>query len=155
MKRLAILMAIACLAMPAMAGAQDHDHHGHDGGGRGESHERGGGGGGGERRGGDHGGGYHDDRGGRGGPGPGYGDPGPRGGYYAPRGYGGGPPHSYQFVRGQRLPQEYRDYVVNDYAAYHLRRPPRGYYWYRAGDDFVLAALGSGLIFEVINAEGY
>jgi Ni/Co efflux regulator RcnB len=150
-KRLAILMAIACLAMPAMAGAQGHDHRDHGGGGRGESHERGGGG-----RGGGYPGGYRDDRGGP--PGPGYGYPGPRvgggyGGYGG--GFGGGAPHSYQFVRGQRLPPEYRGYVVNDYGAYHLRRPPRGYYWYRAGDDFVLAALGSGLIFEVINAEGY
>ena len=156
MKRLAILMAVTCLALPAMAGAQGHDHGGRGGGGggRGEAHqgERGGG----QRGGGDRGGG---DRGGyRGGPGPGYGygygPPGGGAGYYRP-GYGGGPGHSYQFVRGQRLPSEYRGYVVGDYARYHLRRPPRGYYWYRAGDDFVLAALGSGLIFEVINAEGY
>ena len=155
MKRLAILMAIACLAMPAIASAQGHDHRD---GGRGESHERGGDrgggdrGGGGDRRGGDRGGGYRDERGG---PPPGYGYPGPRGGYDRPRGYPGGAPHSYRFVRGQMLPPEYRGYVVGDYERYHLRRPPRGYYWYRAGDDFVLAALGSGLIFEVIDAEGY
>ena len=159
MKRIAILMAIACLALPVTAGAQDH---GHRDGGRGESHDRGGGD---ERRGGDRdrsdrgggdrGGGYRDERGYRGGPGPGYGDPGPRGGNYGSRGYGGGAPRSYRFVRGQQLPPEYRGYVVGDYERYHLRRPPRGYYWYRAGDDFVLAALASGLIFEVINAEGY
>ena len=159
MKRIAILMAIACLALPVTAGAQDH---GHRDGGRGESHDRGGGD---ERRGGDRdrsdrgggdrGGGYRDERGYRGGPGPGYGDPGPRGGNYGSRGYGGGAPRSYRFVRGQQLPPEYRGYVVGDYERYHLRRPPRGYYWDRAGDDFVLAALASGLIFEVINAEGY
>jgi Ni/Co efflux regulator RcnB len=157
-KRLAILMAIACLALPVTAGAQGHEHRDH-GGERGESHDRGGGDerrGGGDRGGGDRGG-YRDERGYRGGPGPGYGDPGPRGGGYygSPRGYGGGAPRSYRFVRGQQLPPEYRGYVVGDYERYHLRRPPRGYYWYRAGDDFVLAALASGLIFEVINAEGY
>jgi hypothetical protein len=57
--------------------------------------------------------------------------------------------------RGQRLPQAYRDAIISNYAYYHLRRPPPGYYWYRTNDDFVLAALGSGLIFEVISAEGY
>ena len=150
MKRLAILMAVACLALPAIAGAQGHDHRG-GGGGRGGSHQGGQG---------PHGG-YRDGPGGGGGPGPGpgpgsgFGYAGPRGGGFYRPGFGGGPPHSYQFVRGQRLPPEYRGYVVGDYARYHLRRPPRGYYWYRAGDDFVLAALGSGLIFEVINAEGY
>ena len=161
MKRLAVLMAMACLALPAMAGAQGHDHRG--GGGRGEVHGDGRG-----RGGGYPGGGYHPAQGGP--PGPGYG-PGPapryapgygfgypdprRGGYPGPRFGGGGPGHSYRFVRGQLLPPDYRGEVVSDYGRYHLRRPPRGYYWYRAGDDFVLAALGSGLIFEVIDAEGY
>ena len=124
MKRIAILMAIACLALPVTAGAQDH---GHRDGGRGESHDRGGGD---ERRGGDRdrsdrgggdrGGGYRDERGYRGGPGPGYGDPGPRGGNYGSRGYGGGAPRSYRFVRGQQLPPEYRGYVVGDYERYTL-----------------------------------
>ena len=168
MKRLVILMAMTCLALPVMAGAQGYEHRGHDGGGRGESHDRGDGdrGGhdrdGGDRDGGDrggqnrgggrHDGGYREPYGGeRPAPGPVYGG---RGGYPDP-GYRGGAGHSYRFVRGQFLPQEYRGYVVNDYDRYHLRRPPRGYYWYRAGDDYVLAALASGLIFEVINAEGY
>jgi Ni/Co efflux regulator RcnB len=145
--RLVILMAMACLALPAAAGAQDYEHRGHEGGGRGESHDRGGDRGGHDRDGHDRDGGRRDG---------GYREPygGDRDGYPGP-GYRGGPAHSYRFVRGQFLPQEYRGYVVNDYDRYHLRRPPRGYYWYRAGDDYVLAALGSGLIFEVINAEGY
>ena len=154
MNRLVILMAAASLALPALAGAQDYEHRGH-GGGRGEDHERGGG-----DRGGDHDRGGRDrgdrgeHRGDNGGGRGGYRDePGGRGGGYDGPGYGA--PRSYRFVRGQMLPPEFRGYVVGDYERYHLRRPPRGYYWYRAGDDFVLAALASGLIFEVISAEGY
>ena len=68
-----------------------------------------------------------------------YGRPGFRPGYNAWR-------------RGAYLPSYYRDrgYVVNDYYRYQLRPPPRGYYWYRTGNDYVLAAIASGLIFEVI-----
>jgi Ni/Co efflux regulator RcnB len=68
-----------------------------------------------------------------------YGRPGYRPGYEAWR-------------RGAYLPSYYRGggYVVNDYYRYHLRPPPRGYYWYRTGNDYVLAAIATGLIFEVI-----
>lgn len=54
--------------------------------------------------------------------------------------------------RGAYLPNYYRGggYVVNDYYRYHLRQPPRGYYWYRTGNDYVLAAIATGLIFDVI-----
>jgi Ni/Co efflux regulator RcnB len=48
------------------------------------------------------------------------------------------------------MPPGARGEIVQDYGRYHLRRPPPGYYWYRNGDDFVLAAVASGLIFEVI-----
>ncbi|HEY2661365.1 MAG TPA: RcnB family protein [Caulobacteraceae bacterium] len=79
---------------------------------------------------------------------PGYRPPaygGPR--YDAQPGYG-------RWRRGQILPPAYRGEVVNDYGRYHLRRPPRGYYWCRQGDDFVLVAMTTGLIFEVISG-GY
>lgn len=68
-----------------------------------------------------------------------YGRPGYRPGYEAWR-------------RGAYLPSYYRGrgYVVNDYYRYRLRPPPRGYYWYRTGNDYVLAAIATGLIFEVI-----
>jgi len=68
-----------------------------------------------------------------------YGRPGFRPGYTAWR-------------RGAYLPSYYRGggYVVNDYYRYHLRPPPRGYYWYRTGNDYVLAAIATGLIFDVI-----
>jgi Ni/Co efflux regulator RcnB len=52
--------------------------------------------------------------------------------------------------RGSVLPPYYRGYVVSDYSRYHLRPPPRGYAWYQAGDDYLLAAIASGLIFEII-----
>ncbi len=61
----------------------------------------------------------------------------------------------FRFSRGQILPPSYRGGVISDYGRYHLRRPPRGYYWYRAGDDFVLVAVATGMIFDVIGAEGY
>ncbi|WP_426012479.1 RcnB family protein [Caulobacter sp. DWR2-3-1b2] len=69
-----------------------------------------------------------------------YGHPGYRPGYTAWR-------------RGGYLPSYYRggDYVINDYGYYRLRPPPRGYHWYRAGSDYVLAAIATGLIFDIIN----
>jgi Ni/Co efflux regulator RcnB len=69
-----------------------------------------------------------------------YGRPGYRPGYNAWR-------------RGGYLPPYYRGngYVIRDYGYYRLRPPPRGYYWYRAGNDYVLAAIATGLIFDIIN----
>ncbi len=84
--------------------------------------------------------------------------------YYRDRWYYGAPPSHYYgrpdyrpgynaWRRGGYLPPYYRGggYVVHDYGRYHLRHPPRGYYWYRAGNDYVLAAIATGLIFEIIN----
>jgi Ni/Co efflux regulator RcnB len=69
-----------------------------------------------------------------------YGRPGYRPGYNAWR-------------RGGYLPSYYRGdgYVIRDYGYYRLRPPPRGYYWYRTGNDYVLAAIATGLIFDIIN----
>lgn len=68
-----------------------------------------------------------------------YGRPGYRPGYTAWR-------------RGAYLPQYYRGdyYRMSDYHRYGLRAPPRGYYWYRSGNDYILAAIATGLIFDVI-----
>ncbi len=41
--------------------------------------------------------------------------------------------------------------MVNDYYRYRLRPPPRGYAWYRVGDDYLMAAIATGIIFEIIN----
>ena len=83
--------------------------------------------------------------------------------YYNNRWYYGPPPVAYYgspgyrpgytaWRRGSYLPSYYRGhgYVVNDYYRYQLRPPPRGYYWYRTGNDYVLAAIATGLIFDVI-----
>lgn len=58
--------------------------------------------------------------------------------------------------RGERLPSHYRgaNAYVNDYGRYGLRAPPRGYRWVRADNDYVLAALATGLIIQVLSS-GY
>jgi len=63
---------------------------------------------------------------------------------------GAGPDHS--FRRGQRLPERYRNhqYVVNNYREHHLRPPPRGYHWVQTGGDYVLAAIATGIIADLI-----
>lgn len=57
------------------------------------------------------------------------------------------------WTRGQVLPPEYRTAPITDYDSLHLRRPPRGYAWYHCGDEMVLAAVDSGMIFEVIDGD--
>ena len=73
---------------------------------------------------------------------------------YAAPNYGGqryAPVGGYgRWRRGQVLPPAYRGAVISDFGRYHLRRPPRGYYWVQQDDDFVLVAMATGLIFEVI-----
>ena len=63
---------------------------------------------------------------------------------------GGGPKHDLR--RGQKLNQEYRDnrYVVSDWKARHLSAPPRGQHWVRTGDDYVLAAIATGVISQIL-----
>jgi Ni/Co efflux regulator RcnB len=62
---------------------------------------------------------------------------------------GAGPDH--RFYRGDRLPMEYRgrSYVVNDWRGHRLSAPPRGYRWVQAGGDYVLVAIGSGVILQL------
>lgn len=43
----------------------------------------------------------------------------------------------------------HRGYVV-DYRRHHLRRPPYGYEWRRVDNNYVLAAVATGLIASVI-----
>jgi len=63
---------------------------------------------------------------------------------------GGGPRHDLR--RGQHLSKEYRDnrYVVTDWRNRHLSAPPKGHHWVRAGNDYVLAAIATGLIAQVL-----
>jgi Ni/Co efflux regulator RcnB len=63
---------------------------------------------------------------------------------------GAGPRH--EFYRGGRLPAEYRGrtYVVNDWRGHNLSAPPRGYHWVQSGSDYVLAAVATGVILDVL-----
>ena len=57
--------------------------------------------------------------------------------------------------RGQRLPSDYyadRSHYV-DYRAHHLRRPPRGYQWVQADDNYALVALASGVIASIVASQ--
>ena len=57
-----------------------------------------------------------------------------------------------EWHRGGRLPPTYRSkqYVVNDWRGHHLHAPPRGYQWVQVGSDYVLIALATGLIANLI-----
>jgi len=179
MKRILLtIAAVAAVAGPMAAAASDAsaqdrggwDHRGDRGG-----HDRSRGG---DRHDGGRGGYDRDDRGGRGGydgrhdngrhngwdRGDRW-DNGRHNGYYYNNRWSYGAPPSYYYGRpgyrpgytawrrGGYLPSYYRGngYVIQDYGYYRLRPPPRGYYWYRAGNDYVLAAIATGLIFDIIN----
>jgi Ni/Co efflux regulator RcnB len=86
--------------------------------------------------------------------------------YYRNSWYYGPPPSAYYgdpyyrpayhaWKRGYRVPNYYNSYVVYDYHHHHLRRPPRGYHWVRADNDFLLVAIASGIIADVILNGGY
>jgi Ni/Co efflux regulator RcnB len=63
---------------------------------------------------------------------------------------GAGPNHSYH--KGDRLPaaEHRKEDVVNDWQARNMREPPSGHHWVRSGDDFVLAAIATGVIADVV-----
>jgi Ni/Co efflux regulator RcnB len=71
-----------------------------------------------------------------------------RGAYYVrPSGY-----HYRSWHYGDHLPRGYysRRYIVNDYHAFRLRPPPRGYHWVRVDNDVVLAAIASGIVVSAV-----
>ncbi len=63
---------------------------------------------------------------------------------------GAGPDH--RWVRGSRVPQQYRgySYVVNDWRGHRLSAPPRGYRWIQNGGDYLLIAVSTGLIAQIV-----
>jgi Ni/Co efflux regulator RcnB len=63
---------------------------------------------------------------------------------------GAGPSHNY--YKGERLPVEYRhqQYVVDDWRAHRLSSPPRGYHWVQTGGDYVLVAIATGVILQLL-----
>ena len=57
-----------------------------------------------------------------------------------------------QFQRGRYIPVEYRNHqyvVVNPYQ-HRLYAPPRGQQWVQVGSDYVLVAIATGLIVNLI-----
>ena len=66
------------------------------------------------------------------------------------KGRGVGPNHEY--YRGDRLPVEYRhrNYVVDDWRDHNLSAPPRGYQWVQSGGDYVLIAIATGIIAQLL-----
>jgi Ni/Co efflux regulator RcnB len=63
---------------------------------------------------------------------------------------GAGPEHSY--YRGERMLPQYRtrQYVVEDWRGHRLSAPPRGYQWVQSGSDYVLVAIATGVILNLL-----
>jgi Ni/Co efflux regulator RcnB len=63
---------------------------------------------------------------------------------------GAGPRHN--FRQGDRLPREQHQkrYVVNDWRSRQLSEPPRGYHWVQTGSDYVLVAIATGVILQML-----
>ena len=66
------------------------------------------------------------------------------------RGRGVGPRHDW--YRGGYVPAPYRgySYVVGDWRGHRLSAPPRGYQWIQYGGDYLLIAVGTGLIANIV-----
>ncbi len=56
------------------------------------------------------------------------------------------------FKRGRYIPREYRNrqYVVVNPYHHRLAAPPRGHHWVQVGSDYVLIAIATGLIANII-----
>ncbi|WP_086922543.1 RcnB family protein [Variovorax sp. JS1663] len=60
-----------------------------------------------------------------------------------------------EWRRGGYVPHSYRGqgYEVRDWRAYRLQAPPSGYHWVQADGNFVLAAVATGLIAQIIASQ--
>ncbi len=85
--------------------------------------------------------------------------PGPPPGYNHPPGpppghWNNQPPQAHWQGDGRRWHQGDRydgqRYAVQNYGYYHLRQPPAGYEWVQDGSQFVLIAVASGIIADII-----
>lgn len=59
---------------------------------------------------------------------------------------------NYNLYRGGRLPPQYRhrQYIVEDWRGHRLSRPPVGYHWVQVGSDYVLVAITTGIILQLL-----
>ena len=57
-----------------------------------------------------------------------------------------------QWRQGQRLPSDYRhrQYVVNDWHAHNLPRPPRGQHWVQLDGGYARIVIATGIIMQLI-----
>jgi Ni/Co efflux regulator RcnB len=88
--------------------------------------------------------------------GPGSGPGGPERHEMAPEHRPDGPPPRVEethrdWRRGDRLPREYwdRQYVIDDWRAYRLTPPPRGYHWVGVGGDYLLVQISTGVVLRI------
>ena len=72
-----------------------------------------------------------------------------RRGAHGDRHYGARGP---QYHRGGYIPREYRNrqYVVNNWRTHRLNAPPRGQQWVQVGSDYVLIAIATGVIAQLV-----
>jgi Ni/Co efflux regulator RcnB len=78
---------------------------------------------------------------------------GARSGYWFAPGYGYQrvvPRWRHQWRRGLYVPRPYRHFYVQDWGYYGLRPAPPGYRWVNLYGEFVVMALATGLIADVI-----
>ena len=75
---------------------------------------------------------------------------GPKAKHMGDRGRGVGPDH--RFYRGDRLPPGFRTrhYYVEDWRGHRLSAPPRGYRWVQVDADYVMIAVATGLIAQIV-----
>lgn len=71
---------------------------------------------------------------------------------YSNAAYGNGYVTRHDMRRGGYLPQQYRSerYVVSDWRERRLSAPPRGSHWVSTGSDYLLVAIATGLIAQVL-----
>lgn len=62
-------------------------------------------------------------------------------------------PAQHAWHKGDRIGRaDWNRYQKVDYRHYHLRTPPRGYEWRRVDNNFVLAAVATGVVASIIAA---
>lgn len=69
---------------------------------------------------------------------------------HAQQRHGAGPDH--RWTKGSRVPPQYRSqhYVVKDWQRHGLKRPARGQQWVQNGNDYLLVAVASGVIAQIV-----
>lgn len=78
-----------------------------------------------------------------------HGAPQPPGHGHAQR-HGAGPDQ--KWVKGSRVPPQYRGqhYVVNNWQQHGLHKPGRGQQWVQNGSDYLLVAVATGVIAQIV-----